>query len=1173
MKLRLLQQAYIVTKYSFYGIILQCLFASMLIASSSYSQQASWEDIHVSLALKNITIKEALQEIEKLTDFSFAYPNGIIKDSKRVSLNVSNESLANLLRQMSEKARLGFKRVNNVIHIVKRTKKDPLVEEIIIVEKEISGKVTDENGEGLPGVNVLVKNTNAGTITDTDGNYKISTPDDATTLVFSYVGYLTEEVEIGTQTVINISLNPDISALSEVVIVGYGEQKKASLTSAVASVDAEEIQSIPTSQLSNSLAGRLPGVQIIQNSGLVGANSSINIRGTGVDPLYVIDNVISDKAQFDVLDPNEVETVTVLKDAAAAAIYGARASGGVIVITTKSGEPGKVVFNYSNIFTTNSLTKPLQDYSAEEEIIFMNNVATHRNLASPNPDPNFTPPFGNDVLDFARTIDYRTVNDEIWQSPTSQQHNLSVGGGSDKVTYFFSTGFNQAQGSYENTNFNRYNIRAKVDAKITDNVTLSTNISGNRRETDRFYWPFDGDNGEGFEVSDFYRATFNLSRLYPFYSRLDGTPSSSDDPEAVSVIQPGWGFNPAEIVNNDAYRRIIYNTFNGIINLNIDIPQVKGLSANIQGNYRQDTRNQKNFVLFNRSLLLQTVGNTGVDRFRLAPLVTDGSQDVVNNLGRSFEGIDEFFSLTESYQINGFIRYNNTFGDHSINSLLGFEQAESDFKGVNGTASELLSTSIDQILSASNSAERRTFNGGESMTGRFSYLGRLNYAYADKYIAEFSFRHDGSFKFPEGNRFGFFPSVSAAWRISEEEFFSVQTISNLKLRGSFGQTGFDGDDNRPIAPFQFQNNFVRASSYVFEGGLRDGIGPQIATPNPNITWETHTTWNAGLDVGLFDNKLDFTFDIFRNNITDILAPPTLTVPGTFGSSLPSTNVAERKINGFEIAVNYRKKAGDFDYSVGANMGYARDEWIAWPEAEGIADFQSRIGRPDDRNIGYLSRGIIRDQSVIEDLPENFTQFGRVPQPGEILFEDIRGPNFSEGPDGVVDENDQTILSENTAPRINYGIIGNVRWKGLSVDVFFQGVGAYDKYVSTRNTRSGGVFQQARPYFELWTDSWSADNPDGRYPRAENNWGQIENGHGPSTFWERNGAYIRLKNVNISYVIPKSLTTRIGIERFTVFVNGTNLFVISGFDEYDPEQEALDSYPIFKSFSGGINFSF
>ncbi len=1160
-----------IMRISAFQFIIATLCSAFVLANDTKAQEVL--NRRVTLDYDNASVGYILKQIGKQASVSFMYSPQIIPAHKKVSVKVKNEQLENVLSNVLKPFNVTYRVAGN--QLILSTSDDPPKKEIKgaestqkSIDKLIKGSVKDEKGQPLPGVSVVVRGTQIGTSTASDGSYSLSIPESSLQkdqlLVFSFVGYLSQELPIGNASIINVDMQVSDSQLSEVVVVGYGLQKKASLTSAVVSISAEDISNIPTSQLSNSLAGRLPGAQIVGNSGLVGSSASIKIRGASANPLYVIDNVISDKTQFDVLDPNEVETITVLKDAAAAAIYGARASGGVLLITTKKGKAGKVKLNYSNVFTTNALTQPLQTYTAEQEVIFMNERAKHLNEASASPNPNFTLPFNQEALEYARNIQLNSVNDEIWQNPSSQQHNLSASGGSENVTYFFSTGFNKAKGSYHNTNFDRYNFRAKVDAKITKNITLSTNISGNKRATDRFYWPYDSDNGEGFTVADYYRSTFNLSRLYPFYMKPDGTPSNHTDPEALAVVQPGWGFNPAEVVNGDGYRRILYNTFNGISSLNIDIPQIKGLSVNFQGNYRMDIRNQKDFVLLNKSYRVQTFGNNGIDLMKFKPLVLDGTQDVVNNLGRSFPGINEGFELEQQSQINGLVKYINSFGKHNINAFVGFEQAKYAFKGINGSASELLSEGIDQILSASTSTDRRTFNGSEQYTARLSYLGRVNYNYADKYIAEFSFRRDGSYKFAPGKRFGFFPSVSAAWTISEEKFFQVPAISHLKLRGSIGRTGSDD-----VGAYQYQNNFVRASSYQFASGYYNGIRPQTATPNPNITWETHTTYNAGIDFGMFRNKLDFTFDIFKNKIGDILAPPTETVPGTFGSSLPSTNVAEREIHGFEAMLNYRDKLGAITYSIGANVGFAKDKWIAYPEASGILEFQSRIGKPNNRQTGYISKGIIRDQATLDALPDNFTQFGRKPALGRILFEDIKGANYSEGPDGKIDNNDVQLISTNTIPRLNYGFNGSMEWKGLSLSLLLQGVGFYDKFVS--NKGGVGVFQQPRPYFGLWTDAWSTDNPDGKYPRAENSY--PETGNAASTFWKRNGSYLRLKNVNLSYVIPSTFTKKLGIDRFSVFVNGTNLFVMSKFTESDPEQATLDSYPLFKTYSGGINFSF
>ncbi len=1167
MILKLLRQILLMSKLLLYGTFLQTLFFTVLMAKEGKAQRESVHKIQVSVTWENITLSQAFSDLEQKTPFKFTYHHNKVDDSAVLNFNSPNTSLGKVLLFMSENAQLRFQRINDNIHVGRRSKKDKALtekfSEQLLWARDISGKVTDENGEGLPGVNVLVKASTVGTITDTDGNYKISVPDDATTLVFTYVGYLNEEVEINGRSVIDLQMTLDVTTLSEVVVVGYGTQKKATLTGSAISLNADDIQSIPTSQLSNSLAGRAPGVQIVNNSGLVGANSSINIRGTNTAALYVIDNVVSDKAQFDVLDPNEIENISFLKDAATAAIYGARAAGGVVVVTTKSGKSGKVRFTYSNNFSVSTPTQPIQDYTAEQEIIHINNQQIHNGNAAP---------YGQDVLEWARGVNFRDVNDEIFKDPTSQQHNLSVNGGNDNVTYFLSTGFNKASGTYDNTNFNRYNFRAKVDAKVNEYLKIGANISGNRRETDRFYWPFDWDNGEGFTVADFYRSTFNWSRLRPHYTKIDGTPTTSDDPDGFPVTN--GGFNPVEIVKGDGYRRIVYNTFNANINVDLDIPKVEGLSVGVLGNYRQDTRNQKNFVLHNRSFWIQHVGSTGPDQFTPGPL--DLSAVNVNNLARTFEGIDEVVLLQESYQFNAFLRYENTFGAHGLNAMLGYEIAENSSKSLSGSANELLSRSVDQILGTQSSAERRNFTGGEGNSARVSYFGRVNYNYNEKYIAEFSFRSDGSYKFPEDNRFGFFPSISAAWRISQEDFFDVSLISNLKLRGSIGSTGFDGTSASPdpIAPFQFQNNFRRGGSYLFEDGLSAGITTPAVIPNPSITWETHNTINIGLDLGLLEDKITIAVDVFRNNITDVLASPISTVPGTFGSGLPSTNVAEKKINGFEIIADYKGNIGsDIKFNIGANMGFARDEWVKFPVADGTLDIFSPIGKSQNRLVGYVSRGIIRDQATLDALPSGFTQFGRTPKLGDILFEDINGTDFAEGPDGIINDFDRTIISENTAPRINYGIRGGFTWRGFALDVLFQGVAKYDKFVRTINTGGAGVFQiDGRPYFELWTDAYSADNPGGRYPRIEG-WGRPELGHGASTFWNRSGAYVRLKNVSLTYTLPENITTRFGVENMSVFANGSNLFIITEFDEHDAEQETLDSFPIMKTFSGGIKITF
>ena len=350
-----------------------------------------------------------------------------------------------------------------------------------------------------------------------------------------------------------------------------------------------------------------------------------------------------------------------------------------------------------------------------------------------------------------------------------------------------------------------------------------------------------------------------------------------------------------------------------------------------------------------------------------------------------------------------------------------------------------------------------------------------------------------------------------------------------------------------------------------------------ALPNSNITWSTVTLWNAGLEFGFLNNRLSGEVDVWGKNESDILGTRLGSTPTTLGASLPAENYAERSWSGVELSADWRDQIGDVSYSMYANMGYAVDQWDIYDEAESLTDgtyadnWRSRIGKPADRVEGYISQGMIRTEAQLNALPEDFTQFGREPMLGTLLFEDIRGDNFSEGPDGKIDENDLTYLSNNGAPRINYGFGFNIAWKGLAVNTLFQGVGAYDRMISTRN--GGGVFQVDRPYFEIWAnDYWTPEHPEATYPRIAGNWMQPEYGGGPSSFWLRNGAYLRLKNINIGYTLPRQWYDAIGISTIQLFVNGTNLLVISDLTEHDPEQETLDSYPLMKTFTGGANYS-
>ncbi len=448
----------------------------------------------------------------------------------------------------------------------------------------------------------------------------------------------------------------------------------------------------------------------------------------------------------------------------------------------------------------------------------------------------------------------------------------------------------------------------------------------------------------------------------------------------------------------------------------------------------------------------------------------------------------------------------------------------------------------------------------------------MNYGYNNKYIAEFSFRYDGNYKFAPTKRWGFFPSFSGAWNISKEQFLeNVSWLSNLKLRSSYGSTG-----NDDVNAFLWSQTYSKSTGYIFGTSLSDGLVPG-AMPNPLLTWAKSEMFDIGLDYGFLDNRLNGEIDFFTRTQSDILGTRIASTPSTLGATLPAVNYAQRSWKGYELTVNWDEKVGDIYFSIYANMGYAIDKWDIIDQQKAFTDgtykdnWRSVLGKPDNRLYGLISKGIIRTQEELDKLPATFTNYGRPMQLGYLLFEDIRGADFSEGPDGKIDDNDKTYLSDNAAPRINYGVGFRTEWKGLGLNAHFQGVGAYDRFVTTLN---GGVFQGGNPYFEVWARNyWTPENPIAKYPRVTGGWLQAEVGGTPSTFWIRNGAYLRLKNLDIVYTLPNKWLDRLGVNRVQLFMNATNLFCISGFEEHDPDQYTLDSYPIMKTFTGGLSFNF
>lgn len=1137
------------TEINFRGVKLTLMMLTIL-CFNLFTVEVFAQSTKIDLKMTNSTVKEVLKSIESKSKYTFFYNDKAVDTNRIVSVNVTDKRVEDVLVVILPNC--SYKIDNNKIIIVPR--ESPGVSSNQQKSKKLTGKVLDNLNEPVIGAAVAVAGTSVGAITNLDGDFELLVPEDAT-IQITYIGYQSYRAKVGEQTNITVILKEDSQLIDEVVVVGYGTQKKVNLTGAVTSVKTDDLNKIPTSNLSNTLAGRAPGVTVTTSSGMAGASSKIRMRGSFGEPLFVINNVIKDKASFDALDANEVENISFLKDAASASIYGSKAGNGVVLVTTKAGKNQKTEFQYKGTFSVSKTTRSLQDYSATDELIWYNRIAETKGRPAP---------FGKDMFDYFSDKSYN-VNDYVWRNPSSQQHNISVNGGNERITYYMMMGYNDEKGSYKNLDFKKFNFRSDITAQISKRFSVNFNLSGNQNNYDRFYWPYDS--VDDFNVPDFYRTTFNWTRLYPFY--VDDKGNATDDTNANPVTAGSW--NPVDMVLGNRYQKTTRRNFDGQVRFNLDLGQfIDGLSTSILAQYNAYDENIKGFLTHNKSYRFKSA--SAENKFKPGPI--DPNDMVVHNLGSNYEGIRELVKLNHSYQFNWFLKYDKTFNEHAVSGLLVYEQSESGGKALNGTADDMLTTSVDQIFASSSDTQRRYFDGSEWEKARQSVVGRFNYAYDNKYIAEFSFRVDGNYKFAASERWGFFPSGSVAWRISEEKFMkNISWLSNLKLRGSYGTTGddnnWDGEDN--IAAFLWRESYKTGTGYMFGDNFRNGLKVG-STANPYISWAKLEVYDIGVDFGLFNNRLSGEFDYFYKNKNHILKARNRVVPGTYGASLSNENYAEQDWKGVEVSLKWSDSYRDFDYSIYANMGYVQDTWKVLDEPEGLESWRSAIGHPNTRLQGYYSDGIIRTQEQLDALPEDFTQFGRKPILGTLLYKDIRGANYSEGPDGKIDSNDKTFLSDKGTPRINYGVGFNVSWKGITLDVHFQGVGAYDRMIKTNN--GDGVFQiNDKPYFEIWTgDVWTPENVDAKYPRVSGEW-QEEYGAAGSTYWMRNGAFLRLKNLNIGYSLPKRWFSKIGVNNVQLFVNGTNLFCISGIDEMDPEQETLDSYPLMRTFTGGLSINF
>jgi TonB-linked SusC/RagA family outer membrane protein len=1114
----------------------------------------------------------------------------------------------------------------------------------------VTGAITDDTGGALSGVGVTLKGTTIRAASNSQGTYSISAPADGI-LIFSYVGFTAQEIAINNRTQINLTMLIDAEGLDEVVVVGYGTQKKAHMTGSVAAVSGEQLRALPTSNLRNALAGRLSGVTVSQTQGGRPGNASditVRARGTwnSTAPLFVIDGVVRDSRAFDVLDASEVENVSVLKDASAASIYGSRAANGVILVTTKRGKEGKPVVSYSGSIGFGSFTLLPERESAMQHIAFTNNYEreynVNANAGSPAPlDPqsgyHYWPtvyrPDGSSINGNAFTDDevayYRDNNinydlmDEAWQTPVTHNHSVNVSGGNERVKYFAGITYYTQTGAFKVLNYDKYTVRGSIDAKIAKGLSLSASIntdqSIDKGPTPSESWgEFNGGSGGSGQDNDsggrklgaLYYNFMRASHLFP--GKVDGKYiGAGDNMTNASVLAiadgaAGWA--------QDRYNNTEYTA-----SLQYDLPWVKGLNVKVMYNkyirQRFEKHNSQTYLIY--QLKREGANNHIITNEILSSREQNGKPSLY-----------ESHTNSDSYQLNGFINYNNTFGKHAVGAMLGFEQAESNGEWFNASKWEYELQNHPYFNYGPSDKNFFSIDGRGWEDARLSYIGRFNYAFDSRYLLEFSFRRDASVKFAPDRRWGFFPAGSAAWRVSEESFFKNSAIrnvvNNLKLRGSAGLTGNDA-----VGSWQYMDLASVNTGGAYYGGNSASYGTSIGrVSNPFITWEKSFNWDLGLETGFLNNMFTIGFDYFFRHTYDILGSQTAEIPDTFGATLADSNYGIVDSWGYELELGFNKQIGK-DVSVWAkgNFGFADNKLVEWAET-GVPPHLSKLGKNWDRQYGYIADGVIQKTSNNGNgtytvhtsngntyvVPErgylyrgsnyDFVSTNKYAmRPGSVFIKDIGSSTAdadgnkiynSELDNKVTDDDaDKTWIVNHYNPPYNFGLLLGGSWKGLSLEVFFQGLAGHQTQLYTSNAAQYGW---AQSNWGFWSNDHFSflNNPTGTMPAPTNMGGHNMQGSESFTstsnhsMWIRNASFIRLKNVTIAYDFNKKLLSKANISLARIYVTGNNLALLyNPLKEYDPELAAttndpnpggrkstgIYSYPPMRTITVGINFSF
>ncbi|SDK84590.1 TonB-linked outer membrane protein, SusC/RagA family [Catalinimonas alkaloidigena] len=1034
----------------------------------------------------------------------------------------------------------------------------------------ISGKVSDEGGGTLPGVNVLVKGTNAGTITDTEGNYSLSVPSGDATLVFSFIGYNTHEEPVNGRSTIDVILLEDVQSLSEVVVVGYGTQKKETVTGSVVTVKGKDLVKSPAVNLSNSLAGRMPGVVAVNRSGEPGYDGSgIRIRGSNTlgnnDALIVIDGIPARQGGIERINPADIENISVLKDASAA-IYGARAANGVILITTKRGQSGKPELSYSynqgwaqptvipqlaDATQFAEMRNELEIYNlpADEWSAAQNAFRQTGTYVRPNGSEIKAPYSPDDFQKFADGSDPWGHPNTDWYDATlkpwspQSRHNLQLTGGTEAFKYLASLSYQNQDAFYRDaaTGYKQYDFRVNLDANVNKYIKTTIGVLG--RQENRFF-PTVG-------AGAIFRMQMRGIPTQPAY-----WPNGLPGPDIEN------GQNPVVITTNQTgYDRDTryYVQTNGSVD--VTIPWVKGLKFTGTAAVDKYIRRTKRWEI---PWYLYTWDKVSYEDDGVTPKLVPGKRGPAEpRLNQSDE--DQLNIL-----LGGIFTYERTFGGHALTVLAGTNRETIQNDGFSAYRRYFISPVVDQMAAGGN-AERNN-GGGAWERARLNYFGRVAYNYKEKYLAEFLWRYDGSYMFPEATRYGFFPGFLAGWQISEESFWkeSVPWVNYLKLRGSWGQMGNDQvyydanrngviDSDEPLQEYQYlSTNAFR--SYII-GGQEVLTLYETRVPNPSITWEIANNADIGLEGQLMQGRFFFELDVFYNKRTNILWPKFGSIPQSTGMSLPPQNIGKVANRGFEFLLGHNGQVGELSYNVSVNGGYSKNKVLFWDEAPGAPAWQRTTGKPMYTYQAYIYDGVFKDQSAIDANTIDYSAITQTLRPGDMKYVDYNN-------DGKITPDDQVRNDKTNIPTFQGGVNIGAQFKNFDLSILFQGAAGAQVYISPAEMGSIGNY-----LLDMYENRWTVDNPSDEHPRIADRGNQYFSFN--NTYWLRSTDYIRLKNLELGYTLPSPIVDKIGIGNLRVYVNGLNLATVSKLKVYDPENANPTGqyYPQSRIINTGLTVTF